>query len=127
MKEKILKLRLEGKSYEEIAILVPCAVSTVWYYCTKGAKKNRISRTQTNRQKFRTEIKIHFGGKCSICGYDKCLDSLVFHHKERDEKEHNVGHLIHIYSKKKAYAEAEKCQLVCANCHGEIHAAEGYQ
>ena len=27
------------------------------------------------------------GGKCSICGYNKCVDALQFHHENPKEKE----------------------------------------
>ena len=27
------------------------------------------------------------GGKCCICGYDKCIDALVFHHRDPSIKE----------------------------------------
>ena len=124
MKEQILKLKSEGKSYEQIAALIPCALSTVWYYCTDGAKENRIARSREAREKFRIELKMKFGGKCSICDYKKCLDALEFHHKDKEEKEHELGRLLADGSRKKALKEAEKCILVCANCHREIHAAE---
>lgn len=126
MKEQILKLKNEGKSYEQIAALIPCAVSTVWYHCTKGAKANRISRTQENRQKFKIEIKLQLGGKCSKCGYDKCLDALDFHHTNHADKEHEMGDLLHTFSKAKALEEVKKCVLLCANCHREYHADDGY-
>lgn len=124
MKEQILKLKSEGNSYEQIAALIPCAVSTVWYYCTDGAKENRIARSKIAKEKFRIEIKMMFGGKCSICPYDKCLDALEFHHKEAEEKEYEIGRLLADGCRKKALKEVKKCVLVCANCHREIHAKE---
>ena len=27
------------------------------------------------------------GGRCSICGYNKCIDALEFHHENPNEKE----------------------------------------
>lgn len=122
MKEQILKLRKEGNSYETIAKIVPCALSTVWYYCTDGAKKKRVDNKPKGVQKLRIEIKQHFGGKCLICGYNRCIDALEFHHKDGSEKSENVGTLISQFSKLKAYKEAEKCVLICANCHRELHA-----
>ena len=31
------------------------------------------------------------GGKCCICGYDKCIDALEFHHKDSSIKEFKLG------------------------------------
>ncbi len=50
-------------------------------------------------------------GGCIVCGYNKCAAALHFHHVET--KEHRVW----IPSGK----EFEKCILLCANCHFEIH------
>jgi hypothetical protein len=59
------------------------------------------------------------GGCCVVCGYDRCVISLHFHHVDRAQKSFgiNLG-----YGKSLAAyrAEAAKCVLVCANCHGEI-------
>ena len=58
------------------------------------------------------------GGKCSRCGYARCLTALEFHHPNQD-KENDVSSLGH--SLDKAIKESQKCSLVCANCHREIH------
>ena len=60
------------------------------------------------------------GGKCSRCGYDKHLFTLDFHHT-KGNKEEVVSKLIKDYSKQKALKEIEKCILLCANCHREVH------
>ena len=31
------------------------------------------------------------GSKCEICGYDKCTDALVFHHKNPEEKDFGLA------------------------------------
>ena len=31
------------------------------------------------------------GGKCSICGYDRCIEALEFHHTNPDVKEFKLG------------------------------------
>lgn len=59
------------------------------------------------------------GGKCSLCGYNKSIRSLQFHHLNKNLKSFNVSTPNMIkFSKRKE--EAEKCILVCANCHCEI-------
>ena len=62
----------------------------------------------------------YMGGKCEICGYDKCIRAFDFHHKNPNEKEFTIGH----YYKLKWGAikeELDKCMLLCANCHRELH------
>jgi hypothetical protein len=62
-----------------------------------------------------------FGGACVVCGYDRLLASLHFHHVDLSTKSFPMtmsrGKSLAAYR-----AEAEKCVLVCANCHGEIEA-----
>ena len=66
------------------------------------------------------------GGKCSICGYDRCVDALEFHHENPQEKEFKLGSG-NTMSWKEYRAEALKCKLVCSNCHKEIHCNMGYK
>jgi len=58
------------------------------------------------------------GGKCCICGYNRCFGALGFHHTEPSKKDFCVGRQTGIH---KARKEAKKCVLVCSNCHFEIH------
>ena len=39
MKDKILKLREEGKSYKEIMNILGCSKGTISYHCGEGQKK----------------------------------------------------------------------------------------
>ena len=70
-------------------------------------------------------IKI-LGGKCSICGYDRCIDALEFHHENPEIKEFKLGSG-NTMSWKEYKREALKCILVCSNCHKEIHSKIGYK
>lgn len=60
-----------------------------------------------------------FGGKCQICGYNKCNSALEFHHLNPDKKDITLSRSI--YSWEKTKDELKKCICVCANCHREIH------
>jgi hypothetical protein len=64
-----------------------------------------------------------FGGKCGICGYNKCNDSLQFHHLDPSIKEFSYGSITANPKQwEKIVVEMEKCVMLCANCHIEIHA-----
>lgn len=60
-----------------------------------------------------------FGGKCCLCGYNKCINALEFHHLEN--KEESPAYVIMRWSWERAKKELEKCILMCANCHREVH------
>ena len=64
------------------------------------------------------------GNKCNLCGYNKTLRALEFHHIIPAEKSFQIcdGRTRSI---EVDIQEVEKCILVCANCHREIH--EGIQ
>lgn len=49
MKEKILQLRNEGKSYSEIKKILNCSKSTISYYCGINQKEKTRDRTKKNR------------------------------------------------------------------------------
>ena len=74
-----------------------------------------ISKRRRRYKKRLVELK---GGKCQICGYDKCVGALEFHHKKKKEAK-----ISRIYNRgwKRILQEANKTILVCANCHREIH------
>ena len=61
------------------------------------------------------------GGKCCICGYDKTNSALEFHHINPDEKEYGIAQGGTCHDLEKDLQEVQKCILVCANCHREIH------
>lgn len=81
-------------------------------------------KTVLRRSMKRQAIKL-LGGKCSICGYDRCIDALEFHHKDPKQKDFKIGSG-NTMSWKDYKKEAEKCILVCSNCHKEIHSKLGY-
>lgn len=65
-------------------------------------------------------IKRKLGGSCIICGYDRCIKALEFHHINPSEKEFTISS--DIIKVKEAIEESRKCILICSNCHKEIHA-----
>lgn len=97
------------------------------FYMKSDTKRNhtycKLCQTQNvlDRQKEWKRKAIEYkGGKCCVCGYIKCDAALEFHHLDPKEKEFRLsaGRLRKFESSK---AELDKCILVCANCHREIH------
>jgi hypothetical protein len=60
------------------------------------------------------------GGCCNICGYDKCLAALEFHHIDPTTKEKSCYNLM-LMSWDRVKNEIDKCVLLCSNCHREKH------
>ena len=61
------------------------------------------------------------GGCCSKCGYNKCFAALEFHHRDPSTKDFTLSHNGGAPSFERLKAEADKCDLLCANCHREEH------
>lgn len=90
------------------------------YYSKKEGKSKTITAI---RRAIKKNLVLYKGGKCQICSYDKCIDALQFHHKNPSEKDFSISQFRNydVHSIKKYYEEVDKCDLLCANCHFEIH------
>jgi hypothetical protein len=62
------------------------------------------------------------GGACSLCGYDRHIGALQFHHRHGGTKEFGLSERGLTRSLEAVRSEAAKCVLVCANCHSELEA-----
>ncbi len=83
--------------------------------------KSCLYELQKERWKLR-KLKVlkMLGGKCSICGYDKNIAALHFHHIDPTLKDVDwIGMRQLKWSA--LIDEIKMCKLVCANCHIEIH------
>lgn len=79
-------------------------------YCKICANKKKLKHCQ----KFKKECVEYKGGGCVFCGYNKCLAALEFHHRDPTKKEFTI-------LTEAIKNELDKCNLVCSNCHKEIH------
>lgn len=87
--------------------------------CFNNEANERLLKAKTMFVKYK-------GSCCSVCGYKKCIQALEFHHLNPEEKDFeisgynlntkNVTTLDPIIQK-----ELDKCMLLCANCHREVH------
>jgi 5-methylcytosine-specific restriction endonuclease McrA len=87
----------------------------------RDRKRYLIEVVKKRRKKVRQMAIMHKGGKCQICGYDRCPDALEFHHLNSNEKDFGISNKGYTRSWKCIKNEIEKCLLLCANCHREIH------
>jgi hypothetical protein len=74
------------------------------------------------RRRLRLKAIEYGGGKCQLCGYRKCPHALSFHHLDPTKKDFGLSARGLTRSWEKMKPEIDKCILVCANCHAEIHA-----
>jgi hypothetical protein len=98
--------------------------STVFYRFASGRTrcKRCVGEAVTRRhQKIKRILVAEAGGCCRVCGYDRTVVNLHFHHVDPATKSFGLttarGQSLATYRE-----EAKKCVLVCANCHGEIEA-----
>jgi hypothetical protein len=77
-----------------------------------------VSKRRRKLKSLAVELK---GGKCQICGYNKYVGALDFHHLNGESKDFDLSTRGLTRSWEKIKDEADKCILVCANCHREIH------
>jgi len=97
-------------------------MSTIRYHCSPHYKECAQKRKSKSRRNNLTLLKELGGGKCQICGYNRCLNALEFHHKDMTTKLESVSELLRLASIDVAKEEIKKCNLLCANCHREVHA-----
>lgn len=93
------------------------------YNREKGSSKKRCNSCIVNKRRF--EIKKnsvdYLGGECCICGYNKCISALEFHHIDPEEKKFSISSH-HCRSWKSIKEELDKCVLLCSNHHREVEA-----
>lgn len=83
-------------------------------------KIRNYQKVKTFRQKLKEKAIEYKGGCCEKCGYDRCNSALEFHHLDPNEKDFGIGSYS-VLSWEKIKPELDKCVMVCANCHREIH------
>ena len=98
-------------------------------YCSRKCKNTALN---TNLQSYQAQQKrgrkrklklIELKGRqCDKCGYSKNFAALEFHHINSVEKLFQLD--LRSLSNRKWDAiliEADKCLLLCSNCHAELH------
>lgn len=60
------------------------------------------------------------GGRCALCGYSRNPAALQFHHLDPETKSFGLSRGGRCRSIEAARQEAQKCVLLCSNCHAEV-------
>jgi transposase len=88
------------------------------YRCMR-CRSEDVSR---RRRRVKAILVAEAGGQCCLCGYDRCIGALHFHHLDPREKSFSLSDEGLTRSLERAQAEARKCVLLCSNCHAEVQA-----
>lgn len=87
------------------------------YYRCKKCRQQRVIEW---RRRTRVKLVAEAGGACLLCGYDRCIGALHFHHLDPETKEFGISVRGFTRSIEKLREEAAKCVLLCSNCHAEV-------
>jgi len=74
------------------------------------------------RRRTKEKLVREAGGQCILCGYDRCVAALEFHHVDPSQKSFGLSVRGITRSIEKLRREASKCVLLCATCHAEVEA-----
>lgn len=111
--------RLHAEGAESLRV---CSICAKQYPAGHGQYVTtcKSCRVVQRRQELKRLAVAHLGGRCQLCGYDRCIAALQFHHLAPGHKDFQVAEYSRSWDRVRA--EAEKCALLCANCHAEVHA-----
>ena len=85
--------------------------------CTLSMCRNCTCKVARDKRKL--ECVNYMGGKCIICGYNKYMGALEFHHVDPTNKVFQISSSSRIRWEK-LIPELDKCVLLCSNCHREV-------
>ena len=85
-------------------------------------KEKYIASAKRYKQNLKNWFKELKGSlKCEMCGETKPW-RLTFHHSNPLEKETEISSMVQNHcSKKRILQEINKCQVLCHNCHSDVH------
>lgn len=87
------------------------------YYRCKRCRTRSVAKKRKNLKIKAVE---YLGGKCTNCGYSRSINALEFHHIT-DDKSFTISAEGYTRGWARLKLEIDKCTLLCANCHRELH------
>jgi transposase-like protein len=87
------------------------------YYRCKQCRSAAVVR---RRRKVKAILVEEAGGRCCICGYRRNMRALHFHHVDPTQKRHEINAKGVAIALDRLRGEAQKCVLLCSNCHAEV-------
>jgi transposase-like protein len=102
-----------------------CSIHGVTRHVPRGDGTFRCTRCRSEhvaerRRRVKRQLIAEAGGACVLCGYERCAAALQFHHVDPATKSFALSREGVTRSLAKAREEAQKCVLLCANCHAEV-------
>lgn len=91
------------------------------FFKESSKKEINSSYYKLRRKEIKQSLVDYKGGCCKKCGYNKSLKALQFHHLIPQQKSFTISANLKSLSIEKIKKELDKCILLCANCHAEIH------
>lgn len=99
---------------------------------SKRAKQWRESNTEyirtqqrENKRQRKIDAICYLGSVCKKCSGVFHPSVYEFHHRDPTTKDRDPSKMLQL-SKEKLYAELDKCDLLCANCHRLTHHEGNY-
>lgn len=86
-----------------------------------GVRCKRKFFVDKRRKELKQRAIAYKGGACERCGYNYCVTALTFHHLDPANKDFGVSAKGLTRGWARLLIELDKCVLLCANCHAEIH------
>ena len=118
IKQKIIKMRMAGASYEDIQAELGCDMEKISFYLNKDSKVN-VSKAMRDAYMTDQEALQAYKEKmgCIDCAKDFPHYVLEFDHRPEFKKFGVVSRILKKYGPEKAWEEVAKCDVVCSNCH----------
>jgi hypothetical protein len=113
----------EGLTLAEMSAEFERSASTMFVLENRGSYrciKCRSENVAVWRRRAKHRLVREAGGRCRLCGYDRYLGALQFHHLDPEAKAFSLSARGCTRSFAELRAEAAKCILLCGNCHAEV-------
>lgn len=117
--------RRVASAASESSVMLRCPRHGMTRFGRRAAGGYRCNRCRADavsrrRRRIKRLLVDEAGGACVVCGYDRYVGALEFHHLVPAEKRFALSHRGVTRSLAAAREEARRCVLLCANCHAEV-------